>query len=125
MSELQSSLFYAGLILLASAGLACADYLGLAGDADRRSVGTMTGLILAWCGNVIPKMSPGKCADDGSTRAQNMRRFAAWMLTVAGLLHAVIWLVAPISHANLMAMGVVMIATLLVLGRAGITRTWI
>ena len=97
----------------------------MAEATDERIIGVMIGILLAWCGNAVPKTGPAACAECGAARGQNMRRFAGWMLTLAGLLHALVWLFAPLEEANLLAMSVVGAATLLVLGRAAFTRTWV
>lgn len=126
MKQIRLALLYAGLILGVAFLMSHADWFGFTEPAEQRTTGVVTGIILAWFGNLMPKQGPnGACRECGTARGQDMRRFAGWMFLLAGLGHALVWLVAPLEQANYLAMGIIAAALGLVIGRATISRTWV
>jgi hypothetical protein len=77
-------------------------------DTQLRAMGVMMGLVLVVTANTVPKMlkplSDQRCE---ASQAQALQRFTGWALVLAGLGHAIAWLVLPMSVANLAAMSIV------------------
>lgn len=109
--EIMWSLFAAGIMIGLSVTAAFVDGAAL-GRELAFHIGL--GLILAVSGNFIPKrISPG-C--DGAIDQRN-RRFAGWIMVLAGLGYSGSWIFAPREVADILSVGIVGIATVLLLGR--------
>jgi len=106
-------------IVLAFSAMDTADIMGGAGsDMTKRAFGVMMGVVLIVIGNVMPKhLQPFMDNAVGAAKAQAMRRFAGWMFVLAGLGHALAWLILPIAQANLVGMAVVAGAIVLLIVR--------
>jgi hypothetical protein len=98
--RLRSSLLFASAILAVSFFGARAQDLGLVASEPERVFGVVTGLILTWTGNMLPKSGADPCLE-GPNTSFRMRRNIGLAFVAAGLVHGVIWLVAP---ADKMAM---------------------
>ncbi len=123
MRQIISALFFAGLMLAIALFISFGEERGLVGDGAERQAGALMGVILMWFANLLPKQASSgcnACAPEGATR---MHLFAGQMLLAAGLIHALIWLFAPIEHANFWAAASVATALAIVLARAIIRRT--
>jgi len=71
------------------------------GSPAVRIFGVVTGLVLAYYGNVIPKRSA--CVDPlsaSAARRQRLLRFSGWVFTLAGVAYAAIWALAPMGDAT-------------------------
>jgi hypothetical protein len=99
-ADLVQGIIVAAILLALGLALAYARAKGLLDKGDNslvsRVFGIVTGLILAYYGNVIPKRSA--CVDPvsaGAARRQRLLRFSGWTFTLAGLVYAAIWAFAP------------------------------
>ncbi|NNU16107.1 hypothetical protein HK107_07205 [Parvularcula sp. ZS-1/3] len=123
--QIRNALTFGVLILLVAFGGERAQEFGwLSGEPERIS-GVIAGLVLVWFGNAMPKDLPHKsCGTDPGT-AFRMKRFAGWAFMLAGVAHALIWVVAPAQHMALLSTIPVAVALVLVLGVAFKTRVWV
>jgi hypothetical protein len=112
----------AGLVLSTTVGAKLAAAAGMvSGDAPLRASQIFTGLIVAFYANGAPKRrSPLTTCDPA--RAQAGRRLAGWMLTLAGLGFALVWALAPVDAALVVAPAIVASAVAIVLGQCALTR---
>jgi len=116
--KVRSYVLWASILLAIPLGFQLVDALASLEDntLDERAVGISIGMTLAIFGNFMPKKS--KSADDDQKacpeESQSALRFAGWVFVLAGLAHALIWLLAPLDWANTAAMVVVGMALALV-----------
>jgi hypothetical protein len=103
-ADLARGIAIAATLILVALALAYARAKGLLsgddGNVAARAFGVATGLVLAYCGNVIPKRNA--CFDPASesaARQQRLLRLAGWAFTLAGLAYALIWAFAPYDDA--------------------------
>lgn len=106
----------AGLIVLALVLKAAghAGYLGA--DAPTRSAMVVSALLIAWYGNVIPKVVLR------SPQAIAARRVAGWAFVLCGIVTAALWAFAPLSLALPAAIGVTVAAMALSVGACVVLR---
>ena len=112
------NLIFAVLILVTAFGLkyAAAHHL-VSGDMPMRGVQVLTGLMLAYYGNVIPKTLP-RFREGESARIQSLRRTTGWLSTISGLGYAAVWAAAPLTSAAIWCVTIVGATTLLTIGYA-------
>lgn len=79
--------------------------------------GIVSGLVLAWFGNRIPKVLDRFNPEIDLAKRQAYQRLAGWVFVLSGLASALIWLVLPVENAVLWAPLIVGTSTLLVVGR--------
>jgi hypothetical protein len=77
----------------------------------------LSGLVLAFYGNTIPKMVLR------SDRARSVRRFAGWAFVLSGLACAAVWALAPEAVALSVTFGTVGVAVVLVFGACLLSRS--
>ena len=112
--QVMTSLFWAGAMIASAGLLVFLENLGIVSQGGERGYGVVIGLVLAWTGDQLPKVGAGNnCASDGE--AFRMRRFAGAAFMVAGLLHALIWVIAPLDSAAWWSIPPVAIAMVLTL----------
>ncbi len=113
MTEARRDLIYAllgaALLILLPLALIAANSAGLVDDPDgalvQRLSGIAIGLILAVYGNIAPrKLVRYDPAATGPSRRQAIIRFSGWVFVLAGLGHALVWLLVPIERAALWSM---------------------
>lgn len=97
------------LVMIAlSAALAFAGRAHLIdGDLPTRISMALSGLIIAFYGNAIPK------ALLRSARSRSARRFAGWAFTLSGLITTALWALAPVDTALTLTLVVVGAAVVL------------
>ena len=88
------------------------------GDAGVRLAMAISGLTLVYFGNRTPKEAPHR-----SARAQSVRRFSGWVMVLAGLLNAGIWVFAPMEVAPLASMVPVILAVVAIIAYCTYSRT--
>jgi hypothetical protein len=105
-------------ILAAAAALRYAqDLESISPDAAKRAMQVMIGLILAAYTNLMPKdVGRLRASARAAARSQSALRVGGWSLTLAGLGYAGLWAVATIAFADVAAMVIVAIATLVTVG---------
>jgi len=105
-------------ILAAAAALRYAqDLESISPDAAKRAMQVMIGLILAAYANLMPKdVGQWRASARATARSQSALRVGGWSLTLAGLGYAGLWAVAPIAVADVAAMVIVAVATLVTVG---------
>jgi hypothetical protein len=110
----------AALFLAVAAGLRYAEGAGMLGeDAARRIVQALIGLLLALYANFMPKqIGPARGSPRAESRALAALRVGGWSMTLAGLIHAGLWALAPLPVAGIASMAVVAAATAATLGYA-------
>lgn len=93
-------------ILAAAVFLRFAEGSGLLdGDAGTRAFMAATGLIIAWMGNVVPKqLKRPRDSLAAERRVQTALRRVGWVMTLAGLIFAGAWIVAPEAVAEPLSM---------------------
>lgn len=114
--SIKSSLGLAALQIgaaLAATGAARLEWISQ--EQATRVAMAVIGLALAVMANAIPK------AMGGNANSRAIKRVTGWSLALAGLAHAAIWLLAPISVANLASVTAV-IAALAWIAAYGINR---
>lgn len=124
MNKTLTSLFFATLILAAAGGMALAEREGFYMGATDRIFGVILGIIVAWYGNLLPKRQSGVCGNCNEAEGLGVRRFAGVVFTIAGLVHASVWLFAPLDMANGLAMIAVGTALGAVILRSLLTKTF-
>lgn len=102
-----SSIVFAVIVVAAAFALkyAAAHHL-VAADVPMRGIQVLTGLMLAFYGNVIPKNLP-RFREGESGRIQALRRTCGWLSTLAGLGYAAVWAGAPYAVAPILSVIVV------------------
>ncbi len=105
-------------ILAAAAALKYAHGLGsISPDAAKRTMQVMIGVILAAYANLVPKdVGRWRASARAAARSQSALRVGGWSLTLAGLGYAGLWAFAPIAFAEVAAIVIVAIATLVTAG---------
>ena len=105
---LLSSISLAGLILALAFGLEIARTLHLiASQMPDRLVAVALGVILMLIGNQLPKLlQPMQDEQCQSARSLALKRFAGWMLVLAGFGYGLVWLILPVSDAGQIAITV-------------------
>jgi 4-hydroxybenzoate polyprenyltransferase len=113
-----SGLVFGGFMLATALALkyAAAHHL-VSGHMPMRGIEVLTGLMLAFFGNVIPKNLP-RFRGSESGRVQSLRRTCGWLMTLAGLGYAAVWAAVPYGAAAVWSMIVVGSAVVAVLGYA-------
>jgi hypothetical protein len=118
--RISSSLAIAAFMLIVAAALRYAQGLDWIGpETARRMVQGMIGLVLAFYANYMPKDIASRGSARAVSRSQSALRVGGWSLTVAGLVDAALWAVAPIAFARVAALVVIGTATLVTVGYAG------
>lgn len=115
-SSLAAALFILGATLLLKqlvhAGM-------LDGTVATRTVMLTNGVIVALCGNLIPKtLKAPRRSIEAERRVQAALRHAGWAMTLAGIAYAGLWLAAPEDLAQPLSLGVLGIVTLYVFALA-------
>lgn len=96
------SLVFAGLFLQASIIVKTMGPSELSHEMSQRLLGFWMGVIVAYFANSIPKERPS-VACRNSAAGQNLKRFAAWSITVGGLGFALLSAFAPYEHSKPLA----------------------
>jgi len=115
---------FGSLMLSAGLGGKLAHALGVIDNQDlsRRITMALIGIFLAATGNAIPKtLTPLSAACDGA-RTQAFQRFAGWTWFMAGVTHAMIWLVMPMDVAKPLST-IVVLGAMFIVGRQ-LLRHW-
>lgn len=118
--KLAPAIALAALMLAAAAGLRYAEGAGLLGaDEAKRTLQVLIGLMLAGYANLMPKQI-GKAGASplALARTQSALRVGGWSLTLAGLVYAGLWALAPLPVADTLSMIVVAAATAVTAGYA-------
>lgn len=117
------SIALAVLVVGTSAGLKYAQHLDLIEpDTVKRLVQVMIGLMLAGYANLMPKdVGRWPASPLAAARAQSALRVGGWSLTLAGLVYAGLWALAPMDMASPASTAVV--ATAMVITMAYGLRT--
>jgi uncharacterized membrane protein len=93
-NNLVQGLIIGGGIVAISLALVFAEKADILGDLmSLRITMALSGLVVAYFGNAIPK------AVFRSTRAAALQRFAGWVFVVTGLVYAAAWLFTPLAIA--------------------------
>ncbi len=100
--KIPAALFGASLILAGSLAAGLANEVGLINaDAEERASGIIMGMVLIVTGNFLPKvvrpLNKGAC---DQARAKAAERFTGWAFVIAGIFYALVWMFAPVDHAN-------------------------
>ena len=100
------SLIFLGLTLL----LKVAEKNGMiGGDVGSRAFMVLIGLVVAAYGNVVPKqLKQPRASAEAEMRVQSALRVCGWVMTLAGVVFAGIWMIAPESIAapvSMLALG--------------------
>jgi hypothetical protein len=108
-------------ILAAAAALRYAQSIqSISPDTARRAMQVMIGLILAAYANLMPKdVGRWPASARAAAKSQSVLRVGGWMLTLAGLGYAGLWAFAPIPYADVAAMALVALATIVTVGYGG------
>jgi uncharacterized membrane protein len=101
-------------LLMAFAWAGKADLI--TGDMAMRLSMIVTGLVIAFYGNAIPKMVLR------SAQARSARRFAGWAFVLSGLTCAVVWALAPIAVAKPVSIAMIASTVVLVFGVCMLSR---
>ena len=72
-------------------------------ELSLRMLGVMLGALVVVYANAVPKMLPSLMRGDPAA-AQAMRRFTGWCLALGGVAYMLVWIIAPLDRANLLAM---------------------
>ncbi len=126
-NEIRRAILFASLVLIFSLGFAAASSLELLDTDGRtwanRSYGILMGGVLIFMGNYIPKqLQPLDETKYDPVKVQMLQRFAGWAFVSAGIGYALAWMVLPATPANVVASGLVLLATVLIMGRRAFTR---
>ncbi|CAN5712034.1 hypothetical protein BH23GEM8_BH23GEM8_01470 [soil metagenome] len=104
--------------LVAAAALSWLTPEYISTEAGSRLMGVLTGGLVVLYANAAPKaLTPLSRLRCDAVTEQALRRFTGWALTIGGLAYALIWVVAPLESANMLAMGALGTAFLLVVAR--------
>jgi hypothetical protein len=116
-NKITQSLALAAAMIALSIALVWAGKAGLiAGDLAMRLSMIASGLLIAFYGNVIPKLVLR------SAQARSARRFAGWAFVLSGLTCAVVWALAPIAVAKPVSIAMIASTVVLVFGVCMLTR---
>lgn len=114
-------LLLAGLFLGVAAAL---KFSPLDGDLTRRLVGVLTGALLVFYANYVPKkLAPLAAMRCNPATEQALRRFAGMSMVLGGLGYMLAWIFAPLQSAALLGGAVVASALLLVVIRCVVAVT--
>jgi hypothetical protein len=117
MKTIGEGLALGALIIAASLGNVVAQKTGLISpDGGTRGSMVIFSLIIAYYGNVIPKVIVR------SERALAARRFAGWAFAMSGLASAALWIAAPRDIATTASIALIGSAIVLVFGYCLISR---
>ena len=117
-TPLLRSLLVAAVLIGVSATLRWLAPDHLSSESARRLVQIMMGVVVIVYSNAIPKvLTPLMQLRCSPAAEQAMRRFAGWTLTLGGLGYALVWAIAPIALAPVLAKAILGGAMLLVLAR--------
>ena len=109
-TDVKGSLAWAvGIIAIALAATGARQAGMIEGDTVTRIVMGVTGLMVAWYGNRMPK------AFVPSSVARKVQRVGGWSMALSGLVYAALWAFAPMDSAVLFGCGAIiagMIVTL-------------
>lgn len=125
--EIRRALFFAGLLLAFPLLFTLGGSLDLYDTDDKtlasRSLGILMGGVLIFMGNYLPKrLAPLDNAKYDATKVQALQRFAGWAFVLAGIGYIAAWLILPTVPANIVASGLTLFATALILTRRALTR---
>ena len=125
--EIRRSLFFAGLLLALPLLFTIGGSFELYDTKDKtfasQATGLMMGSVLIFMGNYLPKRLPQLDREKfDPVRVQSLQRFAGWAFVVAGIGYIGAWLVLPTVPANIVATGLTLFATILILARRALTR---
>lgn len=125
--EIRRSLFFAGLLLAFPLLFTIGGSFDLYDTKDKtfasQAMGLLMGAVLIFMGNYLPKRLPRlDQAQFDAARVQALHRFAGWAFVLAGLGYIGAWMFLPTVPANIVATGLTLIATALILGRRALTR---
>lgn len=88
-----------------------------------RLFGISMGIMVAYYGNAVSKnLTPLARLRCDPVTEQSLRRFSAWILTLAGLAYVIVYLAFPPDEAVLIATALLAFAVLLVVGRTVWTK---
>lgn len=102
-ADIRRGVVFAGVMLALSLGGTLAGAAGLIGrdELPRRTLMAMSGVLLAYFGNGMPKtLTPLSSLQCDPRVAQAFRRFAGWVWVLAGLAVAVEWIFVPLDVAT-------------------------
>ncbi len=116
-ASLARDLTIAGLLIAAGAAYAFVPPEIIDRELSRRLLGVLMGAFVVFYSNESPKAIPRRLGGACDTSGLGYRRFAGWSLVLGGIAYALTWLVAPIDTAELLSMGLLGTAFLLVLAR--------
>lgn len=125
--EVRRSIFFASLLLifplLFSIGSSLDLYDGKARSMASAALGLFMGGVLIFMGNYIPKrLPPLDEAHYDPAKVLALKRFSGWAFVLAGIGYILAWLVLPTVPANIVATGLCLLATALILARRALTR---
>jgi hypothetical protein len=125
--EVRRSIYFASFLLffplLFSMGASLELY-----DPDDRSfasaaLGFLMGGVLIFMGNYIPKRLPDLDEEKyDPAKVLAIKRFAGWAFVLAGMGYILAWLILPTTPANIVATGLCLLATAMILGRRALAR---
>lgn len=94
------------------------------GDLTRRIVGIMTGALVVFYSNYVPKkLKPLAAMRCNPATEQALRRFTGMSMVLGGLGYILVWMFAPLESAALLGGAVVATALLLVAIRIAVAAT--
>jgi len=125
--DVRRSIFFAGWLLafplLFAIGSSLDLYDGQARSMASAAMGLFMGGVLIFMGNYIPKRLPP--LDEGEydqAKVLALKRFTGWAYVLAGIGYIGAWLILPTTPANIVATGLCLLATALIVGRRALTR---
>lgn len=108
------SLFFAGLMLVASWGLKQLAAAGVIDDPlfPQRVSMAILGAMLAFMGNAVPKtLTPMASTRCDPAKVQELQRFAGYTWVVTGLIFSLAWLFLPKPAAQPLSVMVLLVGT--------------
>lgn len=113
-----ADIVWGGGIVALALGATVARSLGyLEGDTPTRVVLGVTGLMLAWYGNRMPK------AFAPTASAARVQRVGGWSMALSGLVYAGVWAFAPMTTAFIVGCGAVLAGVAVTVGYCLALRT--
>jgi hypothetical protein len=110
-NDLKGSLAWSvGIVAIALVATLARQLNFIDGDTVTRIVLGVTGLMVAWYGNRMPK------AFVTNTEARKVTRVGGWSMALSGLVYAGLWAFAPMSVALLIGCGAVLAGIVLTIG---------
>ena len=110
-NDLKGSLAWSvGIVAIALVATLARQLNFIDGDTVTRVVLGVTGLMVAWYGNRMPK------AFVTNTEARKVTRVGGWSIALSGLVYAGLWAFAPMSVALLVGCGAVLAGIVLTIG---------